>query len=196
MFFLLSVQLTGCIDNIIQITSGELSVMMIFVIFRHIKVNRTLAFVSISVLQDLFHQLNLFDDMSRCMRFNAGRKHVQRLHSLMIAVQVILNNFHRLQLFQTSFLCNFIFTVISIMFQMTYIGNVSYITYLIAQMRKVTEKNIECNSRTSMSQMSITINSRPAHIHAYMRSMQRNKQFLATGKRIINSQLIFHNYLF
>ena len=50
----------------------------------------------------------------------------------MIAVQEILNNLHWFQLFQTCFLGNLVFSVIGIVFQMTYVGNISYVAYFIS----------------------------------------------------------------
>jgi len=139
MLFLLSVQFAGCVDYIIQVASRKFAIMMVFIILRYIEIHRTLTFVSISVFQNLLYQFNLFDDMSRSVRFDAGRKHVQSFHRLMITVQVELYHFHRFQLLQACFLCNLVFTFVGIVFQMAYVGNVTYIAYLITQMSEVTE---------------------------------------------------------
>ena len=72
MLFLLSVQFTGSIDDIVQVTSGKFSVVMVFVIFGYIEINGTLTLVGITVLQNFLHQLNLLDDVSGSVRFNAG----------------------------------------------------------------------------------------------------------------------------
>ena len=90
----------------------------------------------------------------------------------MVAVDVVLRYFHRLQLLQSCFLGYFVFSVVSIVLQMAYIGDVAYIAYLISQMGKVAEKQIESNGRTCMSQMRVTVNGRTADIHTYMWSVQ------------------------
>ena len=50
MLFFLAVQFAGGIQYIIQVTSGQFAVMMVFVVFGYIKVNGAFAFVSLAVL--------------------------------------------------------------------------------------------------------------------------------------------------
>lgn len=90
--------------------------MIILVIFSYVKVDGTFAFVSVSGVQNLLYELDLFDNVTRSVRFDAGRKYIQCFHCLMIAVQVILNDFHRLQFFETGFLGNLIFSFVGIVF--------------------------------------------------------------------------------
>ena len=72
MLFLLPVQFAGGVDNIIQVASRKHAIMVVFVVFCHIEVHRTLAFVGISVFQDFLYQLDLLDDVSRSVRLDAG----------------------------------------------------------------------------------------------------------------------------
>lgn len=72
MFFFLAVQLAGCIQYIVQVTSREFAIMVVFIVFGYIEIYRTLAFVCIAGIQNLFYQFYLFDDMSRGMWLNAG----------------------------------------------------------------------------------------------------------------------------
>ena len=150
-FLFLSVQLASGVKHVIQITSRQLSVMVVFVIFRYIEINRTVAFISISTVQDFFYQLNLFDDMPRSMGFDAGRQYVQLFHRLVVTNQVILYHLHRFQLFEAGFLGNLVFTIIGIVFQVTHISNVTHVTHLVSQVVQVAEKNIKRNCRTGMS---------------------------------------------
>ena len=50
MLFFLAVQFAGGVQYIIQVTSGQFAVMMVFVVFGYIKVNGAFAFVSVAVL--------------------------------------------------------------------------------------------------------------------------------------------------
>ena len=187
MFLVLAVQRTGRVQHILDITARKDTVIMIFVVFLYVKINGAFAFVSISVVKNLLYQFDLLDDMARSMRFDAGRKHVEGLHRLVVTVQVELHYFHRLQLFQTGFLGNFVFTFIGIMFQMTYVGNVAYITYFVSYMCKITEQQVECDSRAGVSQMRIAIDRRTTDIHAYVGFMQRDKLFLLSCERVVNT---------
>ena len=131
-FFALSVEVTGGIQYVVQITSGKFSVVVIFIVFGYIEVDGAFAFIGVSGIQNLLYQLDLFNDMSWSMWLNAWRKYIQRFHCFMIAVQEILNNLHWFQLFQTCFLGDLVFSVIGIVFQMTYVGNISYVAYFIS----------------------------------------------------------------
>ena len=62
MFFFLAVQLAGCIQYIVQVTSREFAIMVVFIVFGYIEIYRTLAFVCIAGIQNLFYQFYLFDD--------------------------------------------------------------------------------------------------------------------------------------
>ena len=176
MFFFLAVQLAGCIQSIVQVTSREFAIMVVFIVFGYIEIYRTLTFVCIAGIQNLFYQFDLFDDMSRGMWLNAGGKYVQCLHGFMIPVQVVLHYFHGFQLFQTGFLGNLIFAFICVMFQVAYVGNVTHVSHFITQPGEITEEYVERDGRTGMSQMCIAIYRRSADIHAHMWSVQRHKQ--------------------
>ena len=165
---------------------------MIFIILLNIEVYRTLAFISISVIQDFLYQINLFDNMTGSMWFDAGRQYVQCVHRLMIPVQIILNHFHRLQLFQACFLSDLVFSTVGIMLQVTNIRNITYITYFISQMFQIPKQDIKRNRRTRMSEMRISIDRWSANIHTDKRFVQRNKLFLSTGQRVVNiAKVIF-----
>ena len=59
------------VQYVVEVATGKFSVVIILVIFGYVEVNRAFAFVSVSGVQNLLYQLNLFDDMSRSMRFDA-----------------------------------------------------------------------------------------------------------------------------
>ena len=181
-----AVQSPGVVDDILQIASGKLAVMMRLVIFLHIEVHAALTDVGITVIQDFLYQFYLLDDMPGGMRFDAGRQHIQGLHGRMETVRVVLCHLHRLQLLQTSLLGNFIFAFVGIVLQMPHIRNITHIAYLITDMLQVTEQQVERNGRTGMSQMGIPIYCRPADIHPDTTRRDGFELFLFTGKRIID----------
>ena len=104
----------------------------------------------------------------------------------MEAIGVILCHFHRLKLFQSGFLRNLVFALVSIVLKMTYIRNVSNIANFVADMLQVTEKKVESDGWTSVSEVSITIDSRAADIHADSSWIERFEEFLLPAQRIIN----------
>ena len=129
---ILTVECTGRIQHVVDVPAGEHPIIMILVVFLHIKINRTLADIGIAIVQNLLHQLDLFDDVSAGVRFDAGRQHVQRLHRMMVTVQIVLYHLHRLQLFQTCLLGDLVFALVSIVLQVSYIRDVPDVTYFIS----------------------------------------------------------------
>ena len=170
--FVLSVQLAGRVQHVLQVASRKLPITIFLIVFVHIKVDRSLAFIRISVVQNLLHQLNLLDDVSAGMRFDAGRQYVECLHCLMVTVGIVLSHLHRLQLLQTCLLGNLVLALVRIVFQMPHISDVAHIAHLVAQMLQVAEKQVESDGRTGMSQMGVAIDRRSAYIHAHVRCMQ------------------------
>ena len=96
----------------------------------------------------------------------------------MISVFIILSHFHWFEVLKTSFLCNFIFAFVSVVFEVTYVGDVTNITYFITEVFKITEHEVESDSWTSVTEVSVAVNGRTTYIHSYMRSVERLEQFL------------------
>ena len=159
-----SIEGTTLVDNILQGTSRELTVMVFLVIGFNIEIDTAVTLISKTVVKDLLHQLLLFDDMSCGMRLDAWRQHIECLHGLMVAVGVILCDLHRLQLLQSCLLGNLVLTLIGIMLQMSYIRDIPHIAHLVTQMLQVTEEDVEGDGRTGMSQMGITIDGWAAYV--------------------------------
>ena len=159
--------------------------MIIFIVLWHIKIYRTVAYVSITGIQYLFDILYLLYYMPRCKRFYARRQHVEAFHRLVVAIHIKLNHFHWLKLLKTRFLGNFVLSIVGIMLKMTHIGDIAHISHLVAEITQVTEQDVERDGRSCMSQMRVAINCRTAHIHAHKRGVQRDKLFFLASKCII-----------
>ena len=50
---------------------------MISVVLEHVKVDTSLAYIGVARIEDLLHQLDLLDDMSRGKRLDRGRQHIE-----------------------------------------------------------------------------------------------------------------------
>ena len=114
----------------------------------------------------------------------------------MIAVRIILGYLHGLQLLQSCLLGNLILSLVGIVLQMSYVGDVPYITYLIAQVLQIAEHQVEGDGRTGMPQMGVAIHRRTTHIHTHMGCIQRLEALLLPCQRIINDQFRIHIFLF
>ena len=146
---------------------------MVFIVFLYIEIHRTVADISISVSKNLLNEFLLLHDMTCGMWLDRRRKHIQQLHRLMIAIGVILSNLHWLQLFKTCLLFDLIVTLVGIVLQVTYIGNIAYVAHLVAQVFQIAEHQVESDCWTCVSQVWIAIYSRSTNIHTHVWSMQR-----------------------
>ncbi len=105
---------------------------MVTVVFGNIEIYRSGTFIGISAFKNFLYVLDLLYDVSGGMRLYRRRKHVERLHGLVVAVEVVLHHFHGLKLFEPGFLGHFVLTVVGIMFEMAYIGDIAHISHLVA----------------------------------------------------------------
>ena len=165
---------------------------MVLIVLVNVKVDAALALICVAVVQNLLYKLNLLNDMARCVRLDAGRQHVQGIHGLVITQGVVLDYLHGLQLLQTGFLGNLVLTLIGIMLQMAYIGDVTHVTNLVAQVLQVAEQYVKCDGGACVTQMRITIYGRTAHVHAYVRRVQCFKQLFLSGQGVVDGQFVFH----
>ena len=127
------------------------------------------------------------------MRLDAGRQHVQRLHSLVVAVFVVLHHLHRLQLLQPCLLGYLVLPLVGIVLQMAHVRDVADIAHLVAQVLQIAEQHVECDGRPSVPQMGVAIDRRTAYIHAHMAFVKGFEKFFATRQRIINKQFVIHH---
>ena len=106
--------------------------MVFLVILLHVEVDRTVALVGKTVVENLLNELLLLDDVARSVRLDARRQHVERLHGSVIAVGVVLCYLHRLELLQACLLLNLVVALVSVVLQVAHIGDVAHIAHLIA----------------------------------------------------------------
>ena len=66
-FFALSIQFASSFEQFVDISTRQFSVVIVFVIFLYIEIHRTFRLVCITCFENLFHKLDLLNDMSRCV---------------------------------------------------------------------------------------------------------------------------------
>ena len=140
--------------------------MVFLVILLHVEVDRTVALVGKTVVENLLYELFLLDDVARGVRLDARREHVERLHCSVIAVGVVLCYLHRLELFESCLLLNLVVSLVSVVLQVANIGDIAHVAHLISEVLEVAEEYVEGDSGACMSQMWVAIDGRSAHIHA------------------------------
>src|SRR5690606_41097986 len=119
--------------------------MMILAESLNVEIDRSIYFITIAVVDNILNDFDLLNDMTGSCRFDTWRKIVELLENIMKINRVFLSDFHRFDLFQTSFFGDFVFAFISIVNHMPHIGNVTDISHLITQMFEVSESYVKRN---------------------------------------------------
>ena len=128
----LAVELAGVGYDVVEVSSRQLAVVVVVVVLLDIEIDRAIRLVGISGIPDTLHKLNLLDDMTRSVGLNRGRKNIQLVHCTVVTLGVVVCNLHRLQLLQTSLLCDFILAFVGIVLQMSHVSDVAHVAHLIS----------------------------------------------------------------
>ena len=167
-FFFLPVQLTGCLQQIINDPSAKLAVIMRGRIFFYIKVNRSIYLITISFTDNFFNHIYLLYNMAGSGWLYAWVYAIKFSESPMKKVGIFLHQFHGFQFFKQCFFAYFIFCFTAFFFKMPGISYVAYIPHFIPFVHKVAKYHIKRNIRAGMAQMAFTTYCRAANIHACM----------------------------
>lgn len=108
----------------------------------------------------------------------------------MIVVEVVLHYFHGLELFEASFLCNFVFAVVRIVFQVSDVGDIAHIANFVPKVAQVAQYDIKSYSGAGVSQVSIAVHCRAADVHTHERSVQGLEGLLAAAHRVVDAQVV------
>ena len=75
---------------------------------------------------------------------------------------------------------------------MAYVGDVSHIPHLVAQMLQVPENNVKIDGTARMPQVCLAIDSRATQIHTHQWGIQRHEVFFLAGKGVVDFELTLH----
>jgi hypothetical protein len=97
----------------------------------------------------------------------------------------MLNDLHRFELFDASLLCDLIVALVGIVFEVSDIGDIADVADLVAKVLQIAEEEVEGNGGACVSEMSIAIDRRSAHIHSYHSGMHGFEQLFLMCQRIV-----------
>ncbi len=177
-------------QQLIDIAAAEASVSVVAIEFGHVEVDVSVADVCVSGFQNFLYILDLLDDVSRGERLDAGRQHVECFHIVVVAIEVVLYHFHRLELFEASLLCNFVFAVVCIVFQVSDVGDVAHIAYLVSQVAQIAQYDVKSYGGAGVTQVCIAVHRRTTDVHTHERSVQRLERLLAAAHRVVDAQVV------
>ena len=184
-----SVELATGILDILKGASAEDAVLILLVVGLDVEVDTAVGLVGEATVENLLHELLLFDDMSGGTGLYRWTQHSHGIHSLMVAPCVVLCYLHGLELLEACLLGNLVLALIGIVLEMTYIGDIAHVPYLITKMAQVAEEHIEGDSGAGMAQMGVAIDGRSADVHAHIGGMQGLEALFLARQRIVNDKL-------
>jgi hypothetical protein len=103
----------------------------------------------------------------------------------MEAEGIFLSNLHWFELGQFGALGH---TVLTIVGQVPYIGDISHIANLIAEVPEVAMNDIETNIGTAVAEVSVVIDGRSAYVHADVSGSNWLKHVFLACKRVVYSE--------
>ena len=191
----LTVQLAGVGLDIVQVATRQLAVVVLRVVGLNIEIDRTIADVGQTLVEDLLHILDLLDDMTRRVGLDRGGQYAQLAHSVVIAIGVELSHFHRFELLQTSLLRDLVLALVGIVFEVTYVGDITHVAHLVALRFEVTEQQVEGDCGAGVTQMRIAIYGGATDIQPYKWRVVGCELLFLARKSVVKHQFSFHNTL-
>ena len=122
--------------------------------------------------------------MARSAWLDGWRSYIEKAHGLVVAEGIGLDDLHRLELLQPGFLCNLVLTFVGVVLEVAYVGDVTDVTHLVAEVSEQSLEYVVGDSRTGVAEVCVAIDGRAADIHADMTRINRDKQFLSMGQSI------------
>ena len=180
----LTVQLTGAFQRCLKGTAGKDAVVVVLVVFLYVEVHAAVALVGISGGKDLLNGLNLLYDVAAGAGLYGRALAAQKAHGLMVALGVVLDNLHGLQLFQAGFLCYLILAFVGIVLQMSYVRDVAHVAYLVAKVFEQPEQHVVRDAGAGVAQMGVPVHGGAADVHSRPALMYGLEEFLLAGQRI------------
>ena len=185
----LSVEVARPAKHVVEPTPGQDAVIVIPVVAFHVEIDRTVADVSITAVENALHIGYLFDDMTGGERFDGGRKHPERTHGIVVTLRIVVSYFHGFQLLEPRLLRYLVFPLVGIVLQMAHIGDVAHVAHLVTERTQVAEQQVESNGRPCVPQVRVAIDGRAADVDAHMGRIHRFELLLAPGEGIVEHQL-------
>ena len=164
--------------------------MMVFVVFLNVEIYRAVRLIGVAGIEDLLHELFLLDDVSRGVRLDAGRQHVEFLHRVVETIGIVLRHLHRFELFEACLFGNLVFAFVGIMLEVSHVGNVAHVAHLIAQMFQIAEHEVESHGGACVSEVRVAIHRGSANVHAYVPGLQGHEFLLGARERIVDEQVV------
>src|SRR5690554_5078117 len=184
----LPVQLAGTLQQVFQFAVCKHPVIVCFTIFLHVEVNGAVYLVREAPFHDFLYHLDLLQDMAGGGGLDAGKKGVEKREHLVKTEGILLDNLHRLQLFQLGPLGKLVVPLVTIPLQVPRVGDVTHVTHLVTQVQQVTIDHVERDERAAVSQVDIAIHGGSANVHPYHGRMQRLKRLFRPAERVVYDQ--------
>jgi hypothetical protein len=185
-FLILAIQFSPAFHQLFYYTLAENAIAVLFVVSQHVEVDGSIHFIGKAILQELLDDLNLLNDMASGRRFDTGWEDIELPHDGMKSFGVILDDLHGLQLFDPCAFGDLVFAFIRVVFQVTYIGDISNVPDLVAKVTQVTRHYIKHHKRAHVAPVHVIIDRRTTYVHAHMARIDGRKRLLFPAEGVGN----------
>ena len=161
---------------------------MVFVVLAHVEVDATIGFVGVPAIENGLDHLDLFHDVAGGTGLDGRRLHVEDAHDIVKVVRVLLDNLHRLEVFESGLLADFVLSVVRVSRQVTDVRDVPNVAYLVAEERKVPVHHIERQECANVPEVHVAVHCWATNVHAHVRRIEWSEQLLFAGQTVLNVQ--------
>ena len=131
-FVILTVQGPGVGLKVFQYAPGQDSVMVQVVVFFHVKIDGSVDFIGHTCIQDLLDHGYLFGNVTGSPGLYTWGQGVEGSHGPVVTNGVILYHFHGFQFLQTCLFFDFVFSGVRVVFQVSYVCDITDVTDLVS----------------------------------------------------------------
>ena len=193
MLVALAVELARVGDDVVEVAARQAAVVVGGVVLLDVEVYRAVRHVGVARIENPLDEGNLLDDVARSAGLDRGRLDVERIHSVVVALRIVVGHLHRFELLETRLLGDFVLTLVGVVFQMAHVGDVAHVAHLVARGLQVAEQQVEGHGRTGMAQMGVAVDRGAADVHPHAAGGNRLEHLLAAGERIVKHEFGIHS---
>ncbi len=102
-------------------------------VFFYIKIYRAVGDVGVSGVEDFLDKFNLLNNVTASVGLDGRGENVEELHDVVVAGEVALHDFHRLELFEAGFFGDFVFALVGVVLKVADVGDVADVADFVAE---------------------------------------------------------------
>ena len=132
--------------------------------------------------------------MARGVGLDRGGQHVEGFHVAVVAVEVVLHDFHRLELFEPGFLRDLVLAFVGVVLEMSDVGDVAHVAHLVSEPGEVSEQDVERDGGAGMAEVGVAVDGGPADVHADVARLDGREELFGAAQRVVELKRMFFHH--